>query len=170
MLYWNQIHSKRRPSEIRVRTLWRVPVFCLFANLLSYWLTVFAGPLFYVNRVANADGSIEVSVDPLRSTLLKIALFLLVLLPGGLWAFRSMTRREIACSAALLILPMLAIVLAQLWVPSFPLKVSVFLSPFYNWSGSLSSLLMRCSLPLPAATIIAQFAPLLFVPFGRRQV
>ena len=154
---------------MRVCTLWRVPVFCLFASLLSYWLTVFAGPLFYVNRVANADGSIEVSVDPLRGTLFKIVLFLLVLLLGGLWAFRSMTRREIACSAALLILPMLAVVLAQLWVPSFPLKVSVFLSPFYNWSGSLSSLLMRCSLPLPAATIIAQFAPLLFVPFGRRQ-
>ena len=28
---------------------------------------------------------------------------------------------------------------------------------------------MRCSLPLPVATIIAQFAPLLFVPFGQRQ-
>ena len=155
---------------MRVRTLWRVPVFCLLASLLSYWRTVFAGPLFYVNRVANADGSIEVFVDPLRGTLFKIVLFLLVLLPGGLWAFRSMTRREIACSAALLILPMLAIVLAQLFLPGFPLKVSVFLSPFYNWSGSLSSLLMRCSLPLPAATIIAQFAPLLFVPFGRQKV
>lgn len=155
---------------MRVRTLWRVPVFCLLASAVSYWLTIFPGYLFYVNRVANADGSIEVSVDPLRSTLLQIALFLLVLLPGGLWAFRSMTRREIASSAALLILPMLAIVLAQLWLPSFPVNVSMFLSPFYNWSGSLSSLLMRCSLPLPAATIIAQFAPLLFVPFGRRQV
>lgn len=72
---------------MRVRTLWRVPVFCLLASMLSYWLTVFAGPLFYVNRVANADGSIKVSVDPLRSTLLQIALFLLVLLLGGLWAF-----------------------------------------------------------------------------------
>ena len=129
----------------------------------------FSRYLFYVNRAVNADGSIKVSVDPLRGTLLQIALFLLVLLLGGLWAFRSMTRREIACSAALLILPMLAIVLAQLFLPGFPLKVSVFLSPFYNWSGSLSSLLMRCSLPLPAATIISQFAPLLFVPFGRRQ-
>ena len=156
--------------KMRVRTLWRVPVFCLLASLLSYWLTVFAGPLFYVKRVVNPDGSIEVSADPLRSTLLQIALFFLVLLLGGLWAFRSMTRREIACSAALLILPMLAIVLAQLFLPGFPLKVSVFLSPFYNWSGSLSSLLMRCSLPLPVATIIAQFALLLFVPFGRRQV
>lgn len=155
---------------MRVRTLWRVPVFCLLASAVSYWLTIFPGYLFYVNRAVNADGSIKVSVDPLRSTLLQIALFLLVLLLGALWAFRSMTRREIACSAALLILPMLAIVLAQLFLPGFPLKVSVFLSPFYNWSGSLSSLLMQCSLPQPAATIIVQFAPLLFVPFGRRKV
>ena len=29
---------------------------------------------------------------------------------------------------------------------------------------------MQCSLPLPAAAIIAQFAPLLFVPFGRQKV
>ena len=109
---------------MRVRTLWRVPVFCLLASAVSYWLTIFPGYLFYVNRVANADGSIEVSVDPPRGTLFKIALFLLVLLLGGLWAFRSMSRREIACSAALLILPMLAIVLAQLFLPGFPLKVS----------------------------------------------
>lgn len=81
---------------MRIRTLWRVPVFCLLASALSYWLTIFPGYLFYVNRAANADGSIAVSVDPLRSTLLQIALFLLVLLAGGLWAFRSMTRREIA--------------------------------------------------------------------------
>ena len=155
---------------MRIRTLWRVPVFCLLASALSYWLTIFPGYLFYVNRAANADGSIAVSVDPLRSTLLQIALFLLVLLAGGLWAFRSMTRREIAFSASLLILPMLAVVLAQLWLPSFPVNVSLFLSPFYNWNGNLSSLLMKCSLPLPAATIVSQFAPLLFIPFGRRRV
>lgn len=155
---------------MRIRTLWRVPVFCLLASAVSYWLTIFPGYLFYVKRAVNADGSIEVSADPLRSTLLHIALFLLVLLAGGMWAFRSMTRREIAFSAALLILPMLAVVLAQLWLPSFPVNVSMFLSPFYNWNGSLSSLLIQCSFPLPAATIISQFAPLLFVPFGRQDV
>ena len=48
---------------MRVRTLWRVPVFCLLASAVSYWLTIFPGYLFYVNRVANADGSIEVSVS-----------------------------------------------------------------------------------------------------------
>ena len=155
---------------MRVRTLWRVPVFCLLASLLSYWLTVFAGPLFYVKRVVNPDGSIEVSADPLRSTLLQIVLFLLVLLLGGLWAFRSMTRREIAFSAVLLVLPMLAIVLAQLLLPAFPVGISLFLARFYTWTGSLSALLMRLSLPLPAAAIIAQFAPLLFICFGRRKV
>ena len=26
---------------MRVRTLWRVPVFCLLASAVSYWLTIF---------------------------------------------------------------------------------------------------------------------------------
>lgn len=68
---------------MRARTLWRVPVFCLLASAFSYWLTIFPGYLFYVNRAVNADGSIEVSVDPLRGTLLQIAQFLLVFLPEG---------------------------------------------------------------------------------------
>ena len=45
---------------MRVRTLWRVPVFCLLASLLSYWLTVFAGPLFYVKRVVNPGTSLSI--------------------------------------------------------------------------------------------------------------
>ena len=149
--------------NIRVGTLWRVPVFCLLSSLACYWLTIFPGALIYVNRTVGENGTIEVSTDPVRSVL-----FLSVLLAGGLWAFRSMTRREIAASAALLILPMLAIVLGQLFLPAFPLKVSLFLSRFYCWTGNLASLLMQLSLPLPAATILAQFAPLLFILFGRR--
>lgn len=155
--------------NIRVRTLWRVSVFGLLASLLCYWLTIFPGYLFYVKRTELGDGSVEVSTDPLRTLLFEGVLFLLVLLVGGLWAFRPMTRREIACSAALLVLPLLAVVLAQLLLPSFPLKVSLFLARFYTWTGSLAYLLTRCSLPLPAATVAAQFAPLLFIPFGRRQ-
>ena len=121
-----------------------------------------------MNRTVGENGTIEVSTDPVRSVLFQAVLILAVLLAGGLWAFRSMTRREIAASAALLILPMLAIVLAQLFLPAFPLKVSLFLSRFYCWTGNLASLLMQLSLPLPAATILSQFAPLLFIPFGRR--
>ena len=154
--------------NIRIGTLWRVPLFCLLSSLACYWLTIFPGALIYVNRTVGVNGTIEVSTDPVRSVLFQLALVFAVLLAGGLWAFRSMTRREIAASAALLILPMLAIVLAQLFLPAFPLEVSLFLSRFYSWTGNFSSLLMQLSLPLPAATILAQFAPLLFILFGRR--
>lgn len=140
----------------------------LLSSLACYWLTIFPGALIYVNRTVGENGTIEVSTDPVRSVLFQLALVFAVLLAGGLWAFRSMTRREIAASAALLILPMLAIVLTQLFLPAFPLEVSLFLSRFYSWTGNLASLLMQLSLPLPAATILAQFAPLLFIPFGRR--
>lgn len=155
--------------KIRARTLWRVPVFCLLASLVTYWLTIYGG-VFYIQRTVGADGTVQLSTDPLRTALFSGVLFLAVLLVGGLWAFRSMSRREIALSAALLIAPMLAVVIAQLALPSFPVEVSLFLSRFYEWTGSLAYLLMRLSLPLPAATVAAQFAPLLFVPFGRREV
>ena len=66
--------------NIRVRTLWRVPVFGLLSSLLGYWLTIFPGYLFYVKRTELGDGSVEVSTDPLRTLLFEGVLFLLVLL------------------------------------------------------------------------------------------
>ena len=101
--------------NVRVNTLWRVPVFYLCASWISFYLTVYLGFLYLV-KTTGADGVTEVSVDPIRSTIFDLVLLLAVLLLGGLWAFRSMTRREIAASAALLILPMLAIVLTQLFL------------------------------------------------------
>ena len=84
--------------KLRPGTLWRVPVFCIIASWLSYYITINGGFL-YVVRTTGADGAVEVSVDPLRSTLFQGVLFLAILLLGGLWAFRSMTKLEIAASA-----------------------------------------------------------------------
>ena len=153
---------KRRPG-----TLWRVPVFCIIASWLSYYITIYGGFL-YVVRTTGADGAVEVSVDPLRSTLFQGVLFLAILLLGGLWAFRSMTKLEIAASAALISAVYLVVLLLQLYLPGFPPALSVWLAPFQNWKGILSSLLlwfMNFHLALAASA----FAPFLFVPFGRRQ-
>ncbi len=153
--------------KLRPGTLWRVPVFCIIASWLSYYITIYGGFL-YVVRTTGADGAVEVSVDPLRSTLFQGVLFLAILLLGGLWAFRSMTKLEIAASAALISAVYLVVLLLQLYLPGFPPALSVWLAPFQNWKGILSSLLLRFMnfhLALAAST----FAPFLFVPFGRRQ-
>lgn len=153
--------------KLRPRTLWRVPVFCIIASWLSYYITIYGGFL-YVVRTTGADGAVEVSVDPLRSTLFQGVLFLAILLLGGLWAFRSMTKLEIAASAALISAVYLVVILLQLYLPGFPPALSVWLAPFQNWKGILSSLLLRF-INFHLALAASAFAPFLFVPFGRRQ-
>ena len=153
--------------KLRPRTLWRVPVFCIIASWLSYYITIYGGFL-YVVRTTGADGAVEVSVDPLRSTIFQGVLFLAILLLGGLWAFRSMTKLEIAASAALISAVYLVVILLQLYLPGFPLALSVWLAPFQNWKGILSSLLLRF-MNFHLALAASAFAPFLFVPFGRRQ-
>ena len=153
--------------KLRPRTLWRVPVFCIIASWLSYYITIYGG-FFYVVRTTGADGAVEVSVDPLRSTLFQGVLFLAILLLGGLWAFRSMTKLEIAASAALISAVYLVVILLQLYLPGFPPALSVWLAPFQNWKGILSSLLLRF-INFHLALAASAFAPFLFVPFGRRQ-
>ena len=153
--------------KLRPRTLWRVPVFCIIASWLSYYITIYGGFL-YVVRTTGADGAVEVSVDPLRSTIFQGVLFLAILLLGGLWAFRSMTKLEIAASAALISAVYLVVLLLQLYLPGFPPALSVWLAPFQNWKGILSSLLLRF-MNFHLALAASAFAPFLFVPFGRRQ-
>ena len=152
--------------KLRPGTLWRVPVFCIIASWLSYYITIYGG-FFYVVRTTGADGAVEVSVDPLRSTLFQGVLFLAILLLGGLWAFRSMTKLEIAASAALISALYLVVILLQLYLPGFPPALSVWLAPFQNWKGILSSLLLRF-MNFHLALAASAFAPFLFVPFGRR--
>ena len=153
--------------KLRPGTLWRVPVFCIIASWLSYYITIYGG-FFYVVRTTGADGAVEVSVDPLRSTFFQGVLFLAILLLGGLWAFRSMTKLEIAASAALISALYLVVILLQLYLPGFPPALSVWLAPFQNWKGILSSLLLRF-MNFHLALAASAFAPFLFVPFGRRQ-
>ena len=153
--------------KLRPGTLWRVPVFCIIASWLSYYITIYGG-FFYVVRTTGADGAVEVSVDPLRSTIFQGVLFLAILLLGGLWAFRSMTKLEIAASAALISAVYLVVILLQLYLPGFPPALSVWLAPFQNWKGILSSLLLRF-INFHLALAASAFAPFLFVPFGRRQ-
>ena len=153
--------------KLRPGTLWRVPVFCIIASWLSYYITIYGGFLYMV-RTTGADGAVEVSVDPLRSTIFQGVLFLAILLLGGLWAFRSMTKLEIAASAALISAVYLVVILLQLYLPGFPPALSVWLAPFQNWKGILSSLLLRF-MNFHLALAASAFAPFLFVPFGRRQ-
>ena len=155
--------------KIRVNTLWKVPVFCAVASYLSFFVTVYLGGPFYTVETPEADGAVMLSVDPVRSALFSGGLFVIVLFLGGLWAFRSMTKVEIAVSAAILSAVGLAVVLAQLYLPGFPLALSMKLAYFQHWSSNVSTLLYKSTGNFDFSVIAANFSPFLFVPFGKKK-
>ena len=154
--------------KIRIQTLWKVPVFCMVASWISFYLTVYIGGFFFTVKTVDADGVTQVSADPVRSAIFHTALFLIVLLVGGLWVFRSMSKAEVTVSAGIASGIYLLIVLAQLYISNFPLSMSVTRAYIQNWTGTLSSFLLKLTDNLALSVILSSFAPLLFIPFGRK--
>lgn len=154
--------------KIRARTLWRLPAYCVIASWVSYYVVLYSGA-FFTTKTVRPDGVTEVSIDLFRSNLLQGGLFLLILLLGGLLVCRSLTRAETALSAALLSAGYLAVALAQIYAPDFPMSLRVGFAPVQNWTGMLVSFLLRLVGHITAAILLSCLAPFLFVPFGRRQ-
>lgn len=155
--------------KIRVHTLWRVPIYCMAASVLSYYFTIYVGRFFFIKETIGAYGVTETSIDPSRLTVFHIVFFVIILLLGGLWAFRSMTKPEIAVSAAILSALYLVINLAPICVPDVPIAVSLNFAPFQEWSIMLTSV-MPSTGNLTRALLIADFAPFLFIPFGKKSI
>lgn len=154
--------------QVRKNMLWNVPVYCLAVSWLSYWLTILLGRYIYVVRTVGADGVINASIDPVRSTVFNALLFLAFLLIGGLWTFRGMTRKEIALSAGIISGIYLVVVLLQIYVPGFPVSLSITLAKYQNWTSILYSLAFQALGPSMFLQIASCFAPMLFVLFGRK--
>ena len=155
--------------KLRMQTLWKVPVFCAISGWISFYITVYLGRLFFTVQTMDADGVIHLSADPVRSAIFHGVLFLLVLLIGGILVFRSMTKAEVAVSAGIASGIYLLIVLAQLYLPNFPLSVSVKLAYIQNWTGIISSFFLKLTDNLTVSAILSSFGPLLFIPFGRKK-
>ena len=154
--------------KVRIQTLWKVPVYCAVASWISFYLTVYLGGFFFTVKTVGADGVTQVSADPIRSAIFNATLFLIVLLVGGLWAFRSMSKAEIAVSSAIASGIFLLIVLAQLYIPSVPISLSIRLAYIQNWTGTVSSFLLKLTDNLTVSVILSSFSPMLFILFGRK--
>ena len=154
--------------KVRIQTLWKVPVYCAAASWISFHLTVYLGGFFFTVKTVGADGITQVSADPIRSAIFNMTLFLIVLLIGGLWAFRSMSKAEIAVSSAIASGIFLLIVLAQLYIPSFPISLSIRLAYIQNWTGTVSSFLLKLTDNLTVSVILSSFSPMLFILFGQK--
>ena len=85
-----------------MKKLWRVPVLCLVGSWVAFYLTVYLGRFFFVVKTVGENGNMIVSADPVRSSIFHWVLFLLILVVGGILFLRSMTKKEIALSAAII--------------------------------------------------------------------
>lgn len=151
----------------RMRTIWRVPVYCLISSWISFYVTVYLGRFFFAVKTTGEDGIVSVSADPVRLTVFHAVLSAGILLFGGLLIFRSMTKAEIAISAAIMSAVYLIVDILQL-LGIFPASVSVIMIMLQNWTGMISSLLYQITHHLIVSVILAPFAPLFFIPFGRK--
>lgn len=154
--------------KVRVRTLWKVPVYCAVSSWISFYITVYLGGLFFIVKTVGADEVTQISAAPVRLMIFDGALFLIVLLVGGLWVLRSMTKKEIAVSAGITSAIYLLIVLAQLYIPSFPLSLSINVGYIQNWTGTINSWLFHITDNLTFSAILSCFTPMLFALFGKR--
>lgn len=153
--------------KVRKQTLWKVPVCCAVGSCISAVLSLSLGRFFFLVRTVGAD-TVQISVDPVRQAIFHTVLFLMILLLGGLWLRRSMTKAEIAVSAGITAGIYLLITLAQLCIPAFPISVSAALAYIQDWPGAVSLLLMLLTDNPAVSVILSSFAPLLFIPFGQK--
>lgn len=151
--------------KLQVKNLWKVPAYCAIASWISFYITAYLGQFFFVVKETGTDGVIYGSVDPVRSAIFNGALFLLVLLVGGLWGFRNMSKQEIIASSAIASAIYLLIVLCQLMMKGFPFSF-IYIQ---NWISVPNSFIFSLTDNLAISAIISSFSPLLFILFkGKR--
>lgn len=153
--------------KIRGNTLWRVPVFCILASVVCYYLTIYLGGMFYAVKTADADGTIQASIDPFRAMIFELVLFVAALLAGGFLVVRSMNRAEVAVSATIAVVLCLALRGVIYVASQFAPVAVVWLLPLLEWSGELYTVLVRLIRHSGATYGISLFAPFLLVFFGK---
>lgn len=153
-----------------MKNLWRVPVLCLAGSWVGFYLTVYLGRFFFVVKTMGEDGNMIVSADPVRSLIFSLVLFFLILVIGGLFLLRSMTKKEIALSAAIISGVYLILTVVQINFQLYfgNINGNALLSIFQTWPNTLTKIL--CQITGNATilfTFLCCFSPFLFVFFGK---
>lgn len=157
------------------KTLWQVPKICLIGGIVAHFSMIWLFGRFAL--VTLPDGTLTVSW--IRQMIIYGLFFLAVLLVGGLAFLRKLTRREIFCSASVVVIygsvllfvqwalglttGVGAVVLLRLWLP---MEWSDFISPLIA-EGIARAGHVENSVNLWIGAAIQLFVPYLFILFGR---
>ena len=142
---------------------WKVTLYCVVASVIAFELEV----RFLLNFAIVTTEEGYVTSDPTRELIVYGAVFVAIVLIGGLVFFRRMTRREIAMSACVLAV---INVVSGLLVNGASGTVAVIYTHLSEWDGFLAVLFYRLGLGTWLSALIQWLlTPFIFVPFGRRE-
>ena len=150
----------------RISQLWKVPVFCVAAGYLGFYLSVYAYSALAIT--VRPDGT--ATFNDLVGNLLLAALFLITL-AIGYFLFRKLTKVEILLSAGITSLIMLILQLIQLFFngSAFDLKFGMILVYLTQWSSIISQLCYLIRKNAWVGAFVVCLAPFVFVPFGKTE-
>lgn len=150
--------------NIRIKELWKVPVFCIVAGILSWYSYIYL--VVWLGVETLPDGSI--GANPIATWTFSVLIFALTLLVG--WRiFRKLSKKELFCSATILVVPLLVFVILQL-ITSSTSPVMVQLSLYYaevtSWGQLISDLLFLLTKNTWVSGCASAFLPYIFILLG----
>ena len=151
------------------KSWWRVPVYCMAAGIVTFWVTVLIGGRLFAVTGMGTDGIPTISVDPLRSAIFNGVLFAAVLLIGGLWFLKGMTKRDIAVSAAIASLMYLLLVAFQVFMPTVAGQFVIQITHLQNWIAIPGTLVTQLTRNVKVGIWLTNLTPFLFLLFGKKE-
>lgn len=152
-----------------MKNLWKVPVLCLAGSWVGFYLSVYMQRFFFLLKTVGEDGNMIVSADPVRSSIFSWVLFFLILVAGGFFLLRGMTKKEIALSAIISgIYLILTVVQINFKLYFQNVNFNALLSIFQTWPNILTKILYQVTGKITIFfTFLCCFSPFLFVFFGK---
>ena len=144
------------------KTWWKVPLYCIIASWICCQLE-----LHLLGRwalITLPDGSI--SSNNTRWLIMSACLFVLVVVIGGVFIFRKMSRREVLVSSLVLVGFNIVTGLLGRAVP----LISIYWAYFAEWQSVVSQLLLFVTDNQWIHNMVFWIVPpLVFVPFGKKE-
>ena len=154
--------------DVRKNTLWKVPVYCLFAGVISFYASLF----LFSNVLYRVFSKDFVSVNNWTEYIVYFVVFFAVLMAGGKIFLREMSKKEIFISATIIVCIMEGInVLEYVFNISQPFGAmfSVYISMAFQWISIIFKWLYDITKNIYISAFISSLVPYLFVFFGKSE-
>lgn len=161
------MQTKPKEAHSMKKSWWKVPLYCIVASWICFQLEVrFLGRWAIVTL---PDGTI--TSDNTRWMIMSAIVFLAVVCIGGFLFFRKMTRKEIFCSASVLVALNIVLGIFTYATQRTFTFFAMLWSELTEWDSVFSQILLQLNLnEWVSAVIIWVLPPYIFLLFGKKEV